>query len=145
MKGRGGMRTGAGRKGMWQNGETQTIRVPVALKDDLVTLGQQLDRGRGVIAGKVRIQLEAVLAHWQAESSLHPEESWQPVRKLLGELETILAETYCQGRGRHGMGADQNQHRHQHQNQHPCSSAEFSGATPDIVSDLEPAIDVSVS
>ncbi len=137
MKGRGGMRAGAGRKGMWQNGETQTIRVPVALKDDLVTLGQQLDRGRGVIAGKVRIQLEAVLAHWQAESSLHPEESWQPVRKLLGELETILAETYCQGRGRHGMGADQHQH--------PCSSAEFSGATPDIVSDLEPAIDVSVS
>ncbi len=143
MKGRGGMRSGAGRKGMWQNVDTQTIRVPVALKDDLVTLGQQLDQGRGVIAGKVRMQLEAVLAHWQAESSLHPEESWQPMRKLLGELEAILAETSCQGHGRHGMGA--NQHRHQHQNQHPYCSAEFSGATPEAMSDLEPTVEVSVN
>jgi hypothetical protein len=130
---------------MWQNGETQTIRVPIALKDDLVTLGQQLDQGRGVIAGKVRMQLETVLAHWQAESSLHPEEGWQPVRKLLGELEAILAEPSCQGRGRQGMGAEQHRHRHQHQNQHPCLSTEFSGATPESMSDPEPAVEVSVS
>lgn len=147
MKGRGGMRAGAGRKGMWQNGETQTIRVPVALKEDLVEIGQQLDQGRGVLGGRVRRQLEAVLVQWQAESALHPEESWQPVRKLLGELEDILAETACQGRGRHGMGAgqqhhQQHHHRHHCRNEHPCASAESSAAMPEAGSALEPAVDV---
>lgn len=116
MRGRGGMRPGAGRKGQWQNGETQTIRVPLALKEDLVTLGQQLDRGQGIVAGKVRLQLETVLAHWQAASASHPEESWQPVRQLLAELEGILAEAPGIGAGRCGSG--QGQHRHQHQSQH---------------------------
>jgi hypothetical protein len=105
------MRQGAGRKGMWQNGETQTIRVPVVLKEDLVTLGQQLDQGQGVIAGKSLKQLETVLARWQEQSHLHPEESWEPVRQLLGEIEAILAQGSCVGRGRQGLGRHQHQHR----------------------------------
>lgn len=139
MSGRGGMRQGAGRKGMWQNGETQTIRVPVALKEDLVTLGQQLDQGRGVIAGKTLMQLENVLTHWQEQSHLHPEESWQPVRQLLEEIEAILAQGSCRDRGRQGLV--RNQHQHQHRSR-------FLGVPTDNLEGLskeEPTIEVSVN
>jgi hypothetical protein len=38
------------------------------------------------------------------------------------------------------MGGNQHRHQHQHQKQHPCSSAEFSEATPEAMFDLEPAV-----
>lgn len=138
MRGRGGMRQGAGRKGRWQNGETQTIRVPVALKEDLVTLGQQLDQGQGVIAGKPLMQLETVLAHWQEQSYLHPEESWEPVRQLLGEIEAILAQGFCRGRGdlgRGGLG----------RNQHRCHFEGVPTDSPEDLSKEELTIEVSVN
>jgi hypothetical protein len=135
MRGRGGMRQGAGRKGRWQNGETQTIRVPVALKEDLVTLGQQLDQGQGVIAGKPLMQLETVLAHWQEQSHLHPEESWEPVRQLLGEIEAILAQGSCRGRGRQGLG----------RNQHRCRFEGVPTDSPEDLSKEELTIEVSVN
>lgn len=44
-QGHGGAREGAGRKASWQHGETQTIRVPVALADQVLTYARQLDAG----------------------------------------------------------------------------------------------------
>jgi hypothetical protein len=43
--GHGGTRKGAGRKASWQHGDTQTIRVPVALADQVLTYARQLDAG----------------------------------------------------------------------------------------------------
>jgi hypothetical protein len=113
MRGRGGIRPGAGRKGNWQQGETQTIRVPAAIKEDLLTLGQQLDRGHGVIAGQSVQQLESVLAHYQAQCDANSGEEWQVVRQLISEVRTILEQNTHRGFGRmrHQGGSGQ-----QHQN-----------------------------
>lgn len=113
MRGRGGIRPGAGRKGNWQQGETQTIRVPAAIKEDLLTLGQQLDRGHGVIAGQSLQQLESVLAHYQAQCDANSGEEWQVMRQLISEVRTILEHNTHRGFGRmrHQGGYGQ-----QHQN-----------------------------
>lgn len=42
---RGGSRPGAGAPGAWLHGKTQTIRVPTALADRLLTIARGLDRG----------------------------------------------------------------------------------------------------
>jgi hypothetical protein len=43
--GRGGQRDGAGRKSAWRNGETQTIRVPKVLADQILEIAKRLDSG----------------------------------------------------------------------------------------------------
>ena len=43
--GRGGQRDGAGRKSVWRNGETQTIRVPKVLADQILEIAKRLDSG----------------------------------------------------------------------------------------------------
>ena len=44
--GRGGYRVNAGRKSSWRHSETQTIRVPKVLVQQLVKLARQLDQGK---------------------------------------------------------------------------------------------------
>ncbi len=46
--GRGGYRRHAGRKAGWRHGATQTIRVPIALTDELLEIGRNLDRGEHI-------------------------------------------------------------------------------------------------
>jgi hypothetical protein len=109
------MRVGAGRKSNWQQGETQTIRVPAALKDELLSLGQQLDCGQGVLGGRMRRELEAVLSQYQAECDTHGEAEWQPVRELISKIRDVMAQHPGQGRGRRGQGqgcGKKNQQRH---------------------------------
>ena len=43
--GRGGERKGAGRKAAWKHGETQTIRVPKVLADQILEIAKKLDSG----------------------------------------------------------------------------------------------------
>jgi hypothetical protein len=45
MPGRGELRRKAGRKAVWQDRETQRIRVPVAIKEQLLDIGTELDWG----------------------------------------------------------------------------------------------------
>lgn len=106
--GRGGMRRGAGRKSPWQNSETQTIRVPVAIKNELLDLGQQLDQGRGVIGGRLRRELEQLLDDWEAQHGGAGE--GQPVQQLIAEIRGLLANHPCQG----GHG-DRHQRQFRHQ------------------------------
>lgn len=40
---RGGRREGAGGKPTWKNGKTKTIRVPVALADQIIEIARELD------------------------------------------------------------------------------------------------------
>jgi hypothetical protein len=42
---RGGNREGAGRKFKWQSGPTRTIRVPIAILEDVLEIAQGLDKG----------------------------------------------------------------------------------------------------
>jgi hypothetical protein len=113
MNGRGGFRQGAGRKGMWQNGETQTIRVPVALKEELIEIGQQLDQGQGVIAGRTFLQLEQLLAQWEVKCEEKDDEESQNIRQLISEIKTILAQRPLFRGQIRGQG---NCHRQQNQN-----------------------------
>lgn len=99
MRGRGGMRQGAGRKPMWENGETQTIRVPVALKDDIINIGQELDRGNGVLMGKTCAKLEKIVSEWEAKCPGNEGEEWQNIRQLIGEIKEVLAERKIRGKG----------------------------------------------
>jgi hypothetical protein len=45
---RGGRRDGAGRKATWAKGETKTIRVPVALAEELLRIAHLLDENKTV-------------------------------------------------------------------------------------------------
>ena len=40
---RGGKRLGAGAKPTWKNGTTRTIRVPIAIAEEVLTLARELD------------------------------------------------------------------------------------------------------
>lgn len=40
---RGGKREGAGGKSTWKNGKTKTIRVPIALADEILKFAKELD------------------------------------------------------------------------------------------------------
>ncbi|CCI17078.1 MAG: hypothetical protein ACKPI8_03885 [Microcystis panniformis] len=102
MSGRGGWRGGAGRKRAWQNGETQTIRVPIALKDQILDFSQQLDRGEAFSPRDLPLLLEEILAQWEVKCQENNSAEWQPVRQLLAEIEALLAqETECKrGHGR---------------------------------------------
>jgi hypothetical protein len=99
MMGRGGFRQNAGRKGMWQNGETQTIRVPVAIKEELVHIGKQLDQGEEIISGKTCVELEHLLNEWDAKCAVNQGAEYQPVRELIGQIRGILADRPMGSRG----------------------------------------------
>jgi hypothetical protein len=45
---RGGKREGAGGKPTWKNGKTKTIRVPIAIAEEVLKLAKELDE-KGVI------------------------------------------------------------------------------------------------
>lgn len=106
FKGRGGWRQNAGRKAGWRHGETQTIRVPVALKEQLLEIGRQLDNGE-FVGNPTDEELDELLHRWQAECDAQPADApeWQKVRQLLGEIEGVLATEQRERRGcRHGHG-----------------------------------------
>jgi hypothetical protein len=105
MSGRGGWRGGAGRKRAWQNGATQTIRVPIALKDQILDLSQQLDQGQAFFPKDLRLSLEEILADWEVKCQENNSAEWQPVRQLLAEIASVLAqETECDRGHRRGKG-----------------------------------------
>ncbi len=128
-KGRGGWRQNAGRKAGWRHGETQTIRVPVALKEQLLEIGRQLDNGE-FVGNPTDEELDELLYRWQVQCDAQPADApeWEKVRQLLGEIEGILA-TEQRGGCRHGhasmtearefsrmgrRGRGHNRHHHNH-------------------------------
>ncbi|MDJ0618816.1 MAG: hypothetical protein QNJ63_19090 [Calothrix sp. MO_192.B10] len=90
--GRGGYRRNAGRKAGWRHGETKTIRVPIALREELLEIGKQLDQGE-YICQATYSQLQAILNGWQGKCDAEPGESgeWQKVRQLIGEIQQLLS------------------------------------------------------
>jgi hypothetical protein len=90
MPGRGGTRRGAGRKALWQDRETQTIRVPVALKEQLLEIGRGLDRGQQFYNGGTCAELQEVIQTWEAKCQANESPEWQPVRQLLDEIKSVL-------------------------------------------------------
>ncbi|MFP4135033.1 MAG: hypothetical protein ACLFQP_10040 [Halothece sp.] len=109
MSGRGGYRRGAGRKAVWQDQETQTIRVPVALKDQLLDMGKELDRGQEFYDSKTCAELRELLQTWEAKCQENESPQWQPVRELLDEIQAVLAKRQVKARRRrrfrHGCNA----------------------------------------
>ena len=102
FKGRGGWRQNAGRKAGWRHGETQTIRVPVALKEQLLEIGRQLDNGE-FVGNPTNEELDELLYRWQVQCDAQPADApeWQKVRQLLGEIDGVLA-IELRGGCRHG-------------------------------------------
>ncbi len=126
FKGRGGWRQNAGRKAGWRHGETQTIRVPVALKEQLLEIGRQLDNGE-FVGNPTNEELDELLYRWQAKCDAQPADApeWEKVRQLLGEIEGILATEQRGGCrhahaeagefsriGRRGRGHSRHHHHH---------------------------------
>lgn len=93
MNGRGGWRRGAGRKAGWRHGETQTIRVPVALKEQLLEIGRQLDEGEEIYDGDTYSEIYAIVNKWQAKCDANAPDSpeWQQVSQLLKEIREVLS------------------------------------------------------
>jgi hypothetical protein len=110
MTGRGGWRRGAGRKGAWQCGETQTIRVPIALKEPLLEIGRHLDEGQEIYHGRTCAELQAIVGEWQANSQGNEGPEWQLVQQLLTEIEEVL----WRGRFRSGRRARFNHRKCHH-------------------------------
>jgi len=90
--GRGGYRQGAGRKAGWKHGATQTIRVPIALREQLLEIVRQLDNGE-FICERTHSELNALLGEWQTKCNAQPTDSleWQKARQLLGEIKELLS------------------------------------------------------
>lgn len=114
MPGRGGWRKGAGRKAAWSHGETQTIRVPVALKDQLLDIGQQLDQGHGILRGRTYQQLQTLLVEWEVKSHRSDDPEWQPVRQLIEEIQQILLQDARPGGCCLGYGQPRGHQGHQY-------------------------------
>ncbi|MDJ0714230.1 MAG: hypothetical protein QNJ54_08405 [Prochloraceae cyanobacterium] len=89
---RGGYRQGAGRKAGWRHGETQTIRVPVALREQLLEIARQLDN-REFIPDRTYSELNALLGEWQVKCDAEPVNSieWQKVRQLIDEIQELIS------------------------------------------------------
>jgi hypothetical protein len=106
MPGRGGFRRGSGRKAMWQDRETQTIRVPVAIKEQLLDIGRGLDRGQEFYDGETCAELQGVIQTWEAKCQGNDSPEWQPVRQLLAEIQSVLLRrpVRARRRGRFGHG-----------------------------------------
>jgi hypothetical protein len=49
---RGGKRAGAGQKPKWKNGETKSIRVPIALAEEILRLARLVDNGEQLVTLK---------------------------------------------------------------------------------------------
>jgi hypothetical protein len=91
MTGRGGWRRGAGRKSAWQSGETQTIRVPVALKEPLLEIGRHLDEGQEIYHGTTCSEIQAIVKEWHAKCQANDSPEWQLIQQLLTEIEEVLS------------------------------------------------------
>ena len=107
MHGRGGCRHGAGRPGAWRHGQTQTIRVPMALKEQLLEITRLLDNGETV--GFAENDVQALINRWQEQCDAASPDAveWQKVRQLLAELQQVVltSTTGCGNRkGHRGQG-----------------------------------------
>jgi hypothetical protein len=109
MHGRGGYRRGAGRKAIWQDQETQTIRVPAALKEQLLDIGKGLDQGQEFYDGRTCSELQKIVQNWETKCQGNDSPDWQLVRQLLDEIQTVLSTAPIRGhrcrKFRHGHDA----------------------------------------
>ena len=116
MHGRGGCRQGAGRRGAWRHGATQTIRVPMALKDQLLEITRQLDNGE-LVGNFPENDLQDVINRWQEQCDAASPDAveWKKVRQLLAELQQVVLTSTVgcrQGKGHRGQG---HCHGHHHE------------------------------
>ncbi len=97
MPGRGGYRRGAGRKAIWQDPETQTIRVPAALKEQLLDIGKGLDQGQEFYDGRTCSELRRIIQDWETKFQGNDSPDWQLVRQLLDEIQSVLSAAPIRG------------------------------------------------
>lgn len=107
MPGRGGCRRGAGRKSVWQDQETQTIRVPAALKEQLLDIGRGLDQGQEFYDGRTCSELQRIVQDWETKCQGNDSPDWQLVRQLLNEIQSVLSNAPVRGHRHRRCG-----HRH---------------------------------
>jgi hypothetical protein len=96
---RGGARPNAGRKSGWSTSDTQTIRVPKKLSEQLIEIAKKIDLGETIeVTSKPDIEstlsaIQSVVKKWLTESANYspsPNTRWDNARKLLKELESVL-------------------------------------------------------
>lgn len=78
--------------GGWRHGETQTIRVPVALREQLLEIARLLDN-REFIRERTYSKLNTLLGEWQAKCDAESVSSteWQKVRQLIDEIQELIS------------------------------------------------------
>ena len=110
--GRGGYRQGAGRKAGWRQGQTQTIRVPIALKEQLLEISRQLDRGEDICSPSYSA-LKTLIDKWQGMCEAHPPDDpeWQKVRQLISEIQNLLEPELISEEGVNQLEADTTQEK----------------------------------
>jgi hypothetical protein len=108
---RGGHRENAGRKSGWNHVETQVIRVPKNITEQLLDIARKLDRGESLDSvSKSEIKnidsdtqskndlvtesVKHVLIKWKerANAASPKNSDWRKARQILGELEPIVYE-----------------------------------------------------
>lgn len=107
MPGRGGCRRGAGRKAIWQDQETLTIRVPAALKEQLLDIGKGLDQGQEFYDGRTCSELQSVIQAWEAQCQNHDSPDWHLVRQLIDEIQAVLSKRPIRARRCRRLGPGQ--------------------------------------
>jgi hypothetical protein len=96
---RGGARPNAGRKSGWSTSDTQTIRVPKKLSEQLIEIAKKLDSGNEIEFETNSIspaldKLEKVISKWLEKRKMISRNTgkWNTAHKILDELEAILNE-----------------------------------------------------
>lgn len=67
-------------EGKWQHGQTRTIRVPIALADEVLALAQKLDNGESVDTG------ESTLTNYTGNAERESHNSQMPVSHDTSDL-----------------------------------------------------------
>ena len=108
----GGYREGSGQKPKWNLGETKPIRLPVKLHRQIMGIARLLDSGEytteELLSCEIQQQLETVtesndeivtlssvleklVNNWQEKAKNTTSPRWSHAKKLLAELETLIA------------------------------------------------------
>lgn len=73
---RGGYRKNAGGKPAWKHGQTKTIRVPIALADEILKLAHSLDEGKKVVILELTDSVSASKSLDLSGISVRPTNGW---------------------------------------------------------------------
>jgi hypothetical protein len=86
--GRGGSREGSGRPTKWNNTPSIAVRVPEALKNQILAYAKELDKGTVQNQTGTNGELLKLIKRWQDKAK--DTRNWIECNKLLIELQTII-------------------------------------------------------